>query len=78
MAKDPEAGLAELEAIEKDERLIGHHRVEAVRAHMLELAGDRTRAAAAYRAAARLTTSLAEQRYLEARAAAIYRLRPTS
>ena len=42
---------------------------ELVRAHMLELAGNRTGAAAAYRAAARLTTSLPERRYLEARAA---------
>lgn len=69
MASGPEAGLAALAVIENDERLAGHHRVEAVRAHMLELAGDRTAAAAAYRAAARLTTSLPEQRYLEARAA---------
>ncbi len=69
MANGPEAGLAALAVIENDERLAGHHRVEAVRAHMLELAGDRTGAAAAYRAAARLTTSLPERRYLEARAA---------
>jgi RNA polymerase sigma factor (sigma-70 family) len=69
MANGPEAGLAALAMIENDERLAGHHRVEAVRAHMLELAGDRTGAAAAYRAAARLTTNLPERRYLEARAA---------
>ncbi|HET6866820.1 MAG TPA: DUF6596 domain-containing protein, partial [Solirubrobacteraceae bacterium] len=71
MADGPAAGLAQLAAIEGDERLAGHHRVEAVRAHMLELAGERERAADAYRAAARLTTSLPEQRYLEARAAAL-------
>jgi predicted RNA polymerase sigma factor len=71
MADGPAAGLAQLAAIEGDERLAGHHRVEAVRAHMLELAGDRERAAHAYRAAARLTTSLPEQRYLESRAAAL-------
>ncbi len=70
MADGPAAGLAELAAIECDERLAGHHRVEAVRAHMLELAGDRARAASAYQAAARLTTSLPERRYLESRAAA--------
>ena len=69
MASGPEAGLAALAVIENDERLAGHHRVEAVRAHMLELAGDRIAAAAAYRTAARLTTSLPERRYLEARAA---------
>ena len=71
MAKGPDAGLTALAAIEHDERLAGHHRVEAVRAHMLELAGDRAGAAAAYRVAARLTTSLPERRYLESRAAAM-------
>ncbi|MBV8942529.1 MAG: sigma-70 family RNA polymerase sigma factor [Solirubrobacterales bacterium] len=71
MAEGPAAGLAELAAIEDDERLAGHHRLEAVRAHMLDLAGDRVRAAKAYRAAARLTTSLPERRYLESRAAAL-------
>lgn len=71
MADGPAAGLAQLATIEGDERLAGHHRLEAVRAHMLELAGDRERAAGAYRAAARLTTSLPERRYLESRAAAL-------
>jgi RNA polymerase sigma factor (sigma-70 family) len=69
MARGPHAGLAELAKIEDDERLAGHHRIEAVRAHMLELVGDRPAAAAAYRAAAQLTTSLPERRYLESRAA---------
>jgi RNA polymerase sigma factor (sigma-70 family) len=71
MADGPAAGLAQLAAIEGDGRLARHHRVDAVRAHMLELAGERERAARAYRAAARLTTSLPEQRYLESRAAAL-------
>jgi len=71
MVRGPRAGLAELAKIEGDERLGGHHRIEAVRAHMLELAGDRSGAAAAYRAAAQLTTSLPERRYLESRAAAM-------
>jgi len=71
MADGPEAGLAQLAAIERDERLAGNHRVTAVRAHMLELAGDRESAADAYRAAARLTTSLPERRYLESRAATL-------
>jgi RNA polymerase sigma factor (sigma-70 family) len=66
MVDGPRAGLAALEAIEGME---GHHRVEAVRAHLLEMAGDRAAAHDAYRRAARLTTSLPEQRYLEARAA---------
>jgi RNA polymerase sigma factor (sigma-70 family) len=65
MADGPAAGLALLTPLE--ERLAGHHRLHAVRAHLLELAGDRDAARAEYRAAARLTTSLPEQRYLLAR-----------
>ena len=71
MVKGPDAGLVALEAIERDGRLAGHHRLEAVRAHMLEQAGDLPGAAAAYRTAAAGTHSLPEQRYLESRAAAL-------
>ena len=46
-----------------------HHRLDAVRAHLLEMAGDHAAARDGYRRAARGTTSLPEQRYLEARAA---------
>jgi predicted RNA polymerase sigma factor len=46
-----------------------HHRLLAVRAHLLERAGDVEHARAAYREAARRTTSRPEQRHLEARAA---------
>jgi predicted RNA polymerase sigma factor len=49
--------------------MAGHHRLDAVRAHLLELAGDTAAARDQYRAAARRTTSLPEQRYLEGRAA---------
>lgn len=49
--------------------LIGHHRLHAVRAHLLEMAGDHEAAWSGYRAAARLTTSVPEQRYLQDRAA---------
>ena len=75
MVHGPEAGLAQLAAAEARPGLAGHHRLDAVRAHLLELAGDREGARAAYRRAARRTLSLAEQRYLESRAA---RLRPQS
>lgn len=71
MARGADAGLAELAQIATDERLARHHRLHAVRAHMLELAGDRAGATAAYRTAARLTTSLPERRYLEERAASL-------
>jgi predicted RNA polymerase sigma factor len=67
MADGPEAGLAVLETV--DERLNGNYRVDAVRAHLLELAGDDEAALTHYRAAAGRTTSLPEQRYLTARAA---------
>ncbi|MCU1376192.1 MAG: putative polymerase, sigma-24 subunit, subfamily [Actinomycetia bacterium] len=67
MADGPEAGLALLDAL--DGPLAGHHRLDAVRAHFLEMAGDLDAACAGYRLAARRTTSLPEQRYLEGRAA---------
>jgi RNA polymerase sigma factor (sigma-70 family) len=71
MVHGPAAGLAALAAVQDDPHLAGHHRLESVRAHMLELSGDRQDARAAYRAAARLTDSLPERRYLESRAAAM-------
>jgi predicted RNA polymerase sigma factor len=61
-------GLERLGEVEADPALEDSHRVVAVRAHLLEMAGDPT-AAAAYRLAARRTLSLPEQRYLEGRAA---------
>jgi predicted RNA polymerase sigma factor len=67
MADGPSAGLALLDAV--DERLSGHYRLDAVRAHLLEMAGDTRAALAHYRAAANRTTSLPEQRYLTTRAA---------
>jgi predicted RNA polymerase sigma factor len=69
MVRGPEAGLELLATLEADDRLAEHHRLDAVRAHLLEMAGDEDAARAAYRSAARRTTSLPEQRYLEGRAA---------
>jgi predicted RNA polymerase sigma factor len=66
MAEGPAAGLAELRGL--DERLPGHHRVHAVRAHLLEMSGDRVAAREEFDTAARLTTSVPEQRYLRERA----------
>lgn len=65
----PGAGLEQLAAAEADPGLAGHHRVEAVRAHLLDLAGEHDAARAAYLLAARRTLSIPEQRYLELRAA---------
>jgi RNA polymerase sigma factor (sigma-70 family) len=67
MADGPSAGLAVLDEV--DERLAGHHRLESVRAHLLELDGDLQGALEHYRAAAARTTNLAEQRYLAKQAA---------
>ncbi len=61
------AALAELDAVEKE--LAGHHRVAAVRAHLLETAGDRAGAREQYQLAARRTLSRPEQRYLTTQAA---------
>jgi RNA polymerase sigma factor (sigma-70 family) len=69
MVRGPQAGLELLATLDSDGRMAGTHRVEAVRAHLLELAGDTAAARERYRAAARRTTSLPEQRYLEGRAA---------
>jgi RNA polymerase sigma factor (sigma-70 family) len=68
MVEGPRAGLEMLDTLDADGRLAGNHRLDAVRAHLLELAGDHVHARAAYRAAARRTTSIPERRYLEARA----------
>jgi RNA polymerase sigma factor (sigma-70 family) len=63
------AGLDQLATLEADERIAGDHRLHAVRAPLLEMAGDRVAARDSYQAAARLTTSFPQQRYLRARAA---------
>jgi predicted RNA polymerase sigma factor len=48
--------------------MAGHHRLHAVRAHLLEMAGDLPAAHENYKLAARTTASLTERRYLESRA----------
>jgi predicted RNA polymerase sigma factor len=67
MALGPEQGLAVVEPLLADPAMDRHHRTHAVRAHLLEMAGDREAARAAYLRAARLTASIPEQRYLNAR-----------
>jgi RNA polymerase sigma factor (sigma-70 family) len=69
MARGPHAGLALVDDLEGDERIGGHHRLHAVRAHLLEMSGDTAAARASYLDAARRTHSLPEQRYLNGRAA---------
>jgi RNA polymerase sigma factor (sigma-70 family) len=62
-------GLELLNALKDDARVAGHHRMDAVRAHLVELAGDREGAVRHYRAAAGKTASLPERNYLLAQAA---------
>jgi RNA polymerase sigma factor (sigma-70 family) len=69
MVQGPAAGLALLGDLAADERLAGGHRLPAVRAHLLEMAGDNPAAREAYLAAARRAGSLPQQRYLNTRAA---------
>ena len=66
MVHGPQAGLELLGAIDG---LAGHYRLDAVRAHLLEMAGDTQGALEHYRAAAARTTSLPEQHYLAKQAA---------
>ena len=65
----PRKGLDLLSTLDDDARMTDHHRLHAVRAHLLEKAGELAEAHASYRLAARGTASLAERRYLESRAA---------
>ncbi|MEV7638391.1 DUF6596 domain-containing protein [Streptomyces rubiginosohelvolus] len=79
MVQGPRAGLAEVEALAETAGTAGasgtsgtagqrNHRLDAVRAHLLERAGDMTAARTAYRAAADATLSEPEARYLRRRA----------
>ena len=68
MVRGPNAGLRELAAAEREPALAGNHRVDAVRAHLLEMSGDLTGARDQYRLAAQRTLSIPEQRYLASRA----------
>jgi predicted RNA polymerase sigma factor len=75
MVRGPAAGLELVRELEAGGRLAGHHRLDAVRAHLLELSGDAEAAVRHYRAAAGRTASLAERQYLLPKAA---RLAPPS
>jgi RNA polymerase sigma factor (sigma-70 family) len=69
MVHGPAVGLAAVDAIADDPRLRGGHRVDAVRGHLHERAGDRAAAVTCYRRAAERATSIPEQSYLRLRAA---------
>jgi predicted RNA polymerase sigma factor len=67
MSDSPEAGLAVVDTVE--DRLRGHYRVDVVRAHLFEMAGDLEAARTHFRAAADRATNLVERRYLATQAA---------
>jgi predicted RNA polymerase sigma factor len=69
MVRGPAAGLTALAQLDGDDRLRRHHRLPAVRAHLLEQLGDQAGARQMYLAAARRTTNTPERRYLEMQAA---------
>jgi RNA polymerase sigma factor (sigma-70 family) len=69
MVHGPAAGLEMLATLDEDARVAGHHRLDAVRAHLYEMAGDDERALAHYRAAAERTASAPERDYLVQKAA---------
>ena len=69
MVQGPRMGLELLGALDADERLAGHYRLDAVRAHLYEMAGDHQTAIAHYLAAAARTTSIPERNYLSTQAA---------
>ena len=69
MVRGPDVALDLLATLDADDRMARHYRLAAVRAHLSEMAGDRSAALADYQTAARRTTSLPERRYLESRAA---------
>ncbi|MEV6018780.1 MULTISPECIES: DUF6596 domain-containing protein [unclassified Streptomyces] len=74
MTDGPAPALELLDRLDADDRgpLAGHHRLHAVRAHLLEMAGEPIRAVRHYRLAAALTASTPEQRYLTTKAAHLH------
>lgn len=69
MVRGPSRGLELLKTLDADPRIAGHHRLDAVRAHLLEMAGDPQGAVTHYRIAASRTTSTPERNYLITQAA---------
>ncbi len=69
MVQGPAAGLQLLDALDADKRIAGHYRLDAVRAHLLEMSGDSEGASRHYRRAAEGTLSIPERDYLNAKGA---------
>ena len=69
MVHGPSRGLELLKVLDNDDRLAEHHRLDAVRAHLFEMLGDRESAVKHYLAAAGRTASTPERNYLRSQAA---------
>jgi predicted RNA polymerase sigma factor len=69
MVEGPASGLALVDSLEAEGSLKGHYRLDAVRAHLLEMSGDDTLAIVHYRKAAERTASIPERDYLITQAA---------
>ena len=69
MVHGPKKGLELLSVLDSDTRLAERHRLEAVRAHLLEMTGDHEGAITHYRIAASRATSMPERNYLIMQAA---------
>jgi RNA polymerase sigma-70 factor (ECF subfamily) len=69
MVSGAAAGLELLDRLEQEGRVVSDHRLHAVRAHLLEQAGQPAAARQSYLAAAQASTSVASQRFLYGRAA---------
>jgi RNA polymerase sigma factor (sigma-70 family) len=70
MVQGPPAGLALLATLDQDRRVASHHRLHAMRGHLLEMAGQRQEASGEFGIAARLCSSRPEKAYLWERAEA--------
>ena len=70
MVHGPATGLQVLDALDADPRIARHHRLDAVRGHLLEMSGEPERAATHYRAAGATAASVPERDYLLRKAAA--------
>jgi RNA polymerase sigma factor (sigma-70 family) len=68
MVRGPDAGLDLLASLDGDSRVARHHRLFAMRGHLLEMDGSLTAARSAFEEAARRTASAPEKRYLLRRA----------
>jgi RNA polymerase sigma factor (sigma-70 family) len=74
MVQGPALGLELLAALDVEGKLHGHYRLDAVRGHLFEMAGDRDRAIMHYQAAAEGTKSIPERDYLTIKAARLTHL----